>query len=114
MIANAKAKYLRISPRKADLVARTVRGQSVQYALDMLAHMNKKAAGLFLKVIKSALANAENKGVDVMDTKNIVISRLVANPGPTLKRFRAASMGRSVRILKRTSHLEVELDLKTK
>jgi len=112
MISNAKARYIRISPRKADLVMRPLRGQSVKYAIEILSNLNKKASAPLLKLIKSALSNAEVKGIDVLDTKSIVISRLVANPGPTLKRFRAASFGRAAEIKKRTSHLEVELDLK--
>lgn len=112
MIANAKAKYIRVSPQKAELVVKEVRGKSVQYAVDLLSNLNKKAAQPLLKLIKSALSNAENKGIDTLDTKRIIITKLVANPGPTLKRFRAATFGRGASILKRTSHLEVELDIK--
>lgn len=112
MISKAKASYVRLSSQKAELVIRTIRGKSVQYAIDLLSNLNKKASLPLLKLIKSALSNAESKGIDTLDTKNIVISRLVANQGPTLKRFRAATFGRAVNIRKRTSHIEVELDSK--
>jgi len=112
MIARAKASYIRISSRKANDVMELVRGKDVRTALDLLSNLSKKASGLIRKVIQSALTNAEQKGVDTMDTSSIVISRLVANPGPTLKRYRAATFGRANVIRKRTTHLEVELDMK--
>jgi len=114
MVAGAKASYIRISARKANDVMELVRGKDVRSALDLLANLPKKASGLISKVIKSALSNAEQKGVDTMDTSNIVISRLVANPGPTLKRHRAMTFGRAGVIRKPTTHLEVELDMKKK
>lgn len=114
MIAKAKLKYLRISPRKADQVVRLVRGMSVGRAVSILTHINKKAGAPLNKLLKSAIHNAENKGVNTKDLNNIYISKLVVNSGPTLKRYRSATFGRAVMIRKRTSHIEIELESKVK
>jgi len=108
MVAKAKARYIRISPRKANEVVKLVRGMQVNKALSILYSLNKKASIYLIKLIKSAISNAENKG---LSKDSLYISRLVVNPGPMLKRYRAASFGRAVMIRKRTSHIELELDL---
>lgn len=107
MVSRAEAKYLRISPTKARLVFPLIKGDNVQTALSKLMAINNKAAPLIFKVVKSALANAKQKG---HPEQSLYISRIVANPGPMLKRFRAASFGRATTIRKRTSHILVELD----
>ena len=107
MIARAEAKYVRISPTKARIVTTYIKGMYVAQALAILKTINKRAASLVEKVVRSALANATSKG---FEEKKLYISRLVANSGPTLKRYRAGSFGRASMIRKRTSHIVVELD----
>ena len=107
MVSKAQASYLRISPRKMGLIFDAVRGVNVAKAMDVLSFTNHKGAPLLLKVIKSAISNAKNKGYS---EDGLRISKVVANAGPTMKRFRAASFGRAGAIRKRTSHLVVELD----
>ena len=114
MLAKAKLKFLRISPRKVDIVAKLVRRKPVGYALSLLASVNRGASLHLGKLIKSVLNNAGNKGADISNLNSIYISRLVVNSGPTLKRFRAAAFGRATTIRKRTSHLEIELDTEKK
>ncbi len=109
MISKATAKYIRITPRKFRLIIPLVKGKRVEYAIAMLASVNKKAAGYAIEVLKSALDNAKRLHRDI-DTSNLYVSKLIADGGPMLKRFRAASMGRAVTIKKRTSHIHVELD----
>ncbi|HEC69090.1 MAG TPA: 50S ribosomal protein L22 [Candidatus Omnitrophica bacterium] len=114
MIAKAKLRYLRISPGKVNQVARLIRGKSVSYSLALLSHLRKRPAHSLLKLLNSALSNARNLGQTFQDLDNIYVSRLVVNQGPTLKRYRAAPFGRAVMIRKRTSHIELELDLRVK
>jgi len=107
MEAQAVAKYLRLSPRKARLSADLIRGKKVEEALNILSHTPKGAAKLVSKVLRSALANAtQNRSIDV-DT--LFVKTIYVNQGPTLKRFRARPMGRAGRIRKRTSHITVVL-----
>ena len=107
MVSRAEAKYLRISPTKVKPVISLVKGENVKSAMVKLELVNKRGAFYLVKVLKSALSNAKNKGYD---ENSLFISRIVANSGPTLKRFRAASFGRATLIKKRTSHIVVELD----
>jgi len=107
MVAKAEGKYIRISPTKVRMVSDLFRGRNAKQALVELEHFHKKAAHLIRKVLHSALANAKVKGYD---EDKLFISRLIANPGPTLKRYRAASFGRATPVRKRTSHILVELD----
>ena len=101
----AVAKYIRMSPRKARLVANQIRGKKVGDALNILSFTPKASAPLISKVLKSAIANAgQKKGVDV-DT--LVVKKISIDEGPTIKRFRARAMGRGTRILKRTSHIKI-------
>ncbi|MGD8563655.1 MAG: 50S ribosomal protein L22, partial [Desulfarculaceae bacterium] len=98
MEATAKAKYIRISPSKARLVARAIKGMKVGEALDKLKFTPKKAAVLFAKVVNSAVANASQRpGVDV---DNLYIKKACVDGGPTLKRWRARAMGRAYVIRK--------------
>ena len=89
------------------LVVDLVRGAKVGRAFDTLAFTLHKGAPLIAKLIKSAVDNAKAKGYN---QEGLFISRIIANGGPTMKRFRAASMGRASVIRKRTAHVVVELD----
>jgi len=108
MIARAETRYVRISPRKFRQIVPLVKGRRVEEAIAVLMSVKKKASLYAIELIKSAVANAGR--IQGTDTANLYITRLIANCGPTLKRFRAASMGRASSIRKRTSHLIVELD----
>lgn len=110
MEATAKAKFVRISAQKARLVADAIRGMKVGDALGKLKFTPKKAAGLFLKVLNSAVANASQQpGVDV---DNLYIKAAYVDEGPTMKRWRARAMGRAFIIRKRSAHLTVVVDEK--
>ena len=105
MEALAKAKFLHISPRKARLVADAIRGLKVGEALNKLKFTTKKAAGLFIKVVNSAVANASQRpGVEV---DNLIIKKAYVDEGPTQKRWRPRAMGRAFIIRKRSSHITV-------
>ena len=107
MQATAKLRYARISPQKCRLVADTVRGRKVGNALALLRFQPKKGAELVLKVLESAIANAEhNLGADIDTLK---ISRIEVDEAPTLKRFAARAKGRGNRIIKRNSHIMVQV-----
>ncbi|QXM07316.1 50S ribosomal protein L22 [Crassaminicella indica] len=107
MEARAIAKYVRISPRKMKPVVDMVRGMNADEALAVLEYTPRATAKILAKVIQSAKANAENN--HEMDADKLYIAEVYANQGPTMKRWRAASMGRGVKILKRTSHVGVVL-----
>lgn len=111
MIANAHGKYFRISPEKVRQVTDLIRGKSVTDSIAILAHVNKAATKTISKVLASAVSNAKQKGI-VED--QLFVSKIVADKGPSWKRFRAAPFGRATRVLKKTTHLTVELDLITK
>jgi len=103
----AVAKFVRIAPRKARLVADEVRGKSVPEAVTILQFTNKRAAGIVGEVIKSAAANAEHN--DDADIDALFVRDVRVDEGPTIKRFRARAMGRATMIRKRTSHISVVL-----
>ena len=103
----AVAKFVRIAPRKARLVADEVRGKSVPEAVSILQFTNKRAAGIVGDVIKSAAANAEHN--DDADVDALVVRDVRVDEGPTIKRYRARAMGRATMIRKRTSHISVAL-----
>lgn len=111
MIAKAISRYTRVSPRKANLLTRLLKGMTVAEAYAFLGNVNKRASRLIYNVLKSAFDNARKKEPDVKET-DLFISKIVADSGPMSKRFRAASMGRATMIRKRTSHLIVNLDMK--
>ena len=92
---------------KVKIVIDLIRGKDVQEALAILKFTPKAASPLVEKVLKSAIANAENNFS--MDTSKLYIAEIYANQGPTMKRIRAATQGRANRIRKRTSHIEVVL-----
>jgi large subunit ribosomal protein L22 len=110
MEASAVAKYVRISPRKVRLVMDQIRGKKVEDALKMLTFAPQKGSSILLKLLNSAVANAQqNSDADV---DNLYIKKIYANEGPVLKRFRPRAHGRATRILKRTSHLTIILNEK--
>ena len=105
MEAKAYLKYIRISPRKVQIVADLIRGKDVGTAMAILMQTPKAASEPMLKTLKSAIANAEvNHGMDV---EKLYVSTAVANPGPTLKRGMPRAQGRFNRILKRTTHITI-------
>jgi large subunit ribosomal protein L22 len=105
--AKAVLRGARISAQKARLVADLVRGMPVGAASAVLEHTNKKAAHLVRKVLLSAVANAENNvGADVDELK---VARIYVDEGAVMKRMHARAKGRGSRILKRTSHITVEV-----
>ncbi len=107
MEVSAKLKAVRISPQKCRLVADQVRGLAVGNAMKTLQFSNKKGAVLIMKLLESAMANAEhNQGADIDELK---ISRICVDQGPVYKRFRARARGRAADIMKRTSHISVAL-----
>lgn len=105
MEVRAVEKYIRISPRKARLVADVVRGKNAKSALVTLKFMPKKAAGIILKAVQSAVANAENNFN--LNADELVISKISVDGGPSLKRFRPGARGMAKNIRKRTSHITV-------
>lgn len=105
MQAKAVAKYIRVSPRKMKPIADIVRGKSVKDARAILKFTPNKGAKVFLKVLNSAVANAENN--HDLDVENLFVSEIYANQGPTMKRWKAGSMGRANPIKRRSSHVGV-------
>ena len=103
----AKLKHARISPQKCRLVADQIRGLPVERALQVLTFSPKKAAGVFKKVLESAIANAEhNEGADVDELK---VSTAFVDEGLTMKRIKPRAKGRADRILKRSCHITVKV-----
>ena len=107
MQAKAVAKFVRISPRKIKPIANLVRGKKADEAVAILKFTPRKGAKLLLKVLESAIANAENN--HEMDTDKLFISEVYANQGSVMKRFKAGSQGRANPRLHRTSHIGVVL-----
>lgn len=107
MEISAKLTGAQISAQKVRLIADQIRGKSAETALDILTFSNKKAAGLVLKVLNSAIANAEhNEGADVDELR---VSTIYVNEGRTMKRLRPRAKGRADRILKRSCHITVKV-----
>ena len=105
MDAKAHIKYARISPRKVKIVCDLVRGKDTKTAKAILTQTPKAASELMLKLLSSAVANAENNFG--MDPDNLYISETYANPGPILKRIMPQARGRAFRINKRSSHITI-------
>ncbi|HZD06274.1 MAG TPA: 50S ribosomal protein L22 [Longimicrobiales bacterium] len=113
MEARAVAKYVRMSPRKVRLVVDQIRGRSVNEAYALLQFSKKAASEPVGKTLRSAVANAQNKAQDqgdILDVDDLVVREAYVDEGPTLKRWRAAAMGRAAPIRKRTSHITVIVD----
>ena len=111
MIVKAEAKFLRISPTKVRQVIDLIRGKDVLEAQAILVHISKRAKEFLMKILKQAIANAKVKG---FSPEQLYISRLTCDNGPIWKRFKAAAFGRAAPIEKRTAHIRMELDIKTK
>ena len=107
MEAKAYAKYVRMSPRKVNLVLSLIRGKDVTLAEAILKNTPKAACEPVLKTLKSAMANAENN--HDMDVSKLYVAECSVSQGPILKRIRPRAQGRAYRILKRTSHITVVL-----
>ena len=105
---HATARYIRISARKVKVVIDLIRGKSVKEATAILMYTPKAAAEPVLKLLNSAVANAENNQELMRD--DLYVAEVYANQGPTLKRFRPRAKGSASRILKRTSHITIVLD----
>lgn len=110
MEVRAVAKYIRISPQKARLVADVIRGMDAGQALTTLRFMPKKGAVIIRKVLESAVANADQ--LDTVDVDTLYVKDIQVDGGPMLKRFRPRAQGRATRILKRSSHITVVVDEK--
>jgi large subunit ribosomal protein L22 len=107
--AHATARYLRTSAQKAGLVLDLIRGKDVNRALATLRFTKKSVAGDVAKVLRSAIANAQQKDGFSGDVDRLFVSACYANQGPSQKRVRPAPMGRAFRVLKRTAHLTVQV-----
>jgi large subunit ribosomal protein L22 len=106
----AVAKFVRVSPRKARLVADHIRGRSVPEARAILAFTPRAAAREVEKVLRSAVANAESNPNRHWNGDDLYVKAVFVDEGPTIKRWRARARGRVNRILKRTCHITVKLD----
>jgi ribosomal protein L22 len=106
-VVNARARYVRVAPRKARLIADQVRGLHLDDAQTLLRFSSRSAAQDIAKLISSAAANAENNHDLVAD--DLVIKDISVDEGPTLRRYRPRALGRATRINKRTSHIKVAL-----
>jgi len=109
-IAFAKLNNVPTSPRKMRLVADMIRGKEVFRALGILKFSNKEAAARLEKLVRSALANWEEKNQTKADAGQLYISTIYVNPAPMLKRLRTAPQGRGYRIRKRSNHVTVIVD----
>ena len=107
--AQATAKYVRTSAQKAGLVLDLIRGRDVNVALATLRFARKSVARDIEKVLRSAIANAQQKDGFGGDVERLFVDGCYANQGPSQKRVRPAPMGRAFRIVKRTTHLTVEV-----
>jgi large subunit ribosomal protein L22 len=108
MEARVVSRHLRIAPRKVRLVADLVRGKRVGEAIGLLQHLPKKAAPLIAKALKSVVANAENTQRVAVD--ELYVKRITVDGGPTAKRFLPRAHGRATKLRKRTAHLTVIVD----
>ncbi len=111
MEVTARLRYLQGSAQKVRLVADLIRGRDVQEAVNILRATKKRHAPPIEKLLKSAIANAENReqGVDV---DRLFVKEIYVDGGPSQKRIQAAPMGRAFRILRRQSHVTIKLDLR--
>ncbi len=107
---SAKLSYARVSPQKACFVLDAIRGKSAQEALAIVTYNPRYASELIAKLLKSAIANAENN--NGLSVENLYVAECYANKGPTMKRIQPRAQGRAYRILKRSSHITIVLDEK--
>ncbi len=107
-VGKAVARYVKISPYKVRKVVALIRGKDANSALAILENADKRAAIFLERVLKSAIASAKQTGKIKQD--ELYISKIIADDGPMMKRYRAAAFGRATMIRKRTSHISIELD----
>ena len=107
-IAKAEARYVRVSAQKARLVVDMIRGQQAGDAINILSGVNKRIAPAVEKVLRSAIANAENQNEDV-DVDRLFVTEAYVNEGPRMKRIRPAPMGRAYRYQRRMAHIVVKV-----
>ena len=107
MEVRAVSKYVRISPLKVQKLVSAIKGKPVESGLQILKFMPQKSANILEKILRSAVANAD-QNADI-DIDLLIIRNIIADQGPTLKRWKARARGRGTRILKRTSHITVIL-----
>lgn len=110
MEVKAKARFIRISPRKARKVVDVVRGKDVANAISILKFLNQRGARVVEKLIKSVKSNAENNNALITD--KLYIKKIYVDAGPSMKRFLPRAHGRATTILKRTSHITVVVEEK--
>jgi large subunit ribosomal protein L22 len=108
MAFEAKHRYARIAPRKARRLMNLIRGRDVDDAITQLRFAKQRASDMIEKVVRSAVANANER--DVAPRNTLFVARCWVDPGPTIKRFQPKDRGKAYSIMKRTSHLIVELD----
>jgi large subunit ribosomal protein L22 len=108
VLAKAEGRYIRVSAQKARLVVDMIRGQQAGDAINILSATNKRIAPAVEKVLRSAIANAENKSQDV-DVDRLFVAEAYVNEGPRMKRIRPAPMGRAYRYQRRMAHIVVKL-----
>ncbi|GBD37817.1 MAG: 50S ribosomal protein L22 [Deltaproteobacteria bacterium] len=108
MVSQALLKYAKTSPKKVRLVLDLIRGMNVEEAFTVLSSLRKKPARIVAKLLKSAVANAAEKGHT--DTETLYIKEVYASQGSALKRFRPRAMGRAYMRKRRTSHIKIVLD----
>lgn len=111
MQSRAEARFIHISPQKARLVVDLIRGVKAGDAISILRSTNKRIAPTVEKVLRSAIANAENKA-DSVDVDKLYVSEAYVNDGPRMKRIRPAPMGRAYRYQRRISHIVVAVSEK--
>lgn len=112
MESRAVLKHARVSPQKARLVADLVRGRNAAEAVEILTFLNKKSAPMIRKLVESAISNAEvaaERANESLDIDDLFVKTIYVDAGPTLRRFRPRAQGRATRIIKKTSHITVEL-----
>jgi len=110
-MSKAKMKNISISPQKVRLLARRMKGLNIQKALDRLNFSKKKCSFFIKKILNSAIANAEHN--DGKDIDELIIKKIVVDEAPSLKRIRARAKGKANRIIKRNSHIYIELQSNT-
>lgn len=108
MVSKSVLKYMKVSPKKVGIVLELIRGKNVEEAFSLLSNSRKKSSPMVAKVLKSAVANASEKGHS--DTDSLYVKTATATKGPVLKRFRARAMGRATPRYKRMSHVTIELE----
>ena len=110
MEATAKLRYLRITPRKVRAVADLIRGKNVNQALNTLMYVEKRAAEPVAKLLRSAVANAEQAAKNQQfDADQLTVKSLMVDQGPSLRRFMPRAMGRAFKVLKKTSHISLTI-----